>query len=94
MRDFKVYMVWGPDPQWGNGAGVKGYFASASEARSHIAYEKRDLRDKFGPRSEWPWPYDVVDYAIDVVRASSLNVNLSEYNSKDEVLEYLNEGLY
>jgi len=94
MKDFKVYVVWGPDAQWGDGVGVKGYFASASQARSYIASEKRDLRSEYGPRSEWPWPYNEVDYAIDVVWASGLDVNLSKYATKDEVLDALNEALY
>jgi hypothetical protein len=45
-----VYVVWGPDPQLGDGVGVLGYATSLRKAQAILRWE-REYEREYGPRS-------------------------------------------
>jgi len=91
MKDFTIYVVWGPDPKSEVGFSVKRYSSSVTEARKWIADAKSALKANFGKsRSQWPWPYRKINYFITTIKASEMLSRFDKYNSKEEAIDALN----
>ena len=107
MSLSKLYVVWGPTAEWADGSGPLFYTNDARSARDYIRSEMETTLDYVADGSTQRvdtyatarilagWPYDQVDYSIQVYKGEEL-ARLLAHNDltsadTETILEALNQ---
>ena len=87
----RIFVVWGPTAEWGNGTGPIGYFENLESAEFFIEGEERELRD-MADEALLSWPYEDAEFVPVEATLGELVPDYKEYGFSDveDVLDYLN----
>jgi len=94
QETVKVFTVWGPTAEWGDGFGPLAYFPTIEGAELFVEGEQASVRDADMQDS---WPYNQVDYSIeeqrleDVVPEEEVEGIVNDWD-EDEFFDYLNQN--
>jgi hypothetical protein len=83
-KRYRVWVVWGPTSEWGNGVGPLGYFRTKKEAESYLSYLKRKENE------EGMWSWRSVFECGYVVANDARDIGLEEEETLEEFVERMN----
>jgi hypothetical protein len=87
-RRYRVYVVWAPSLEWGDGVGPAGYFRTKHEARRYLA----ELKKREKEEGQWGWRSVFECGRIEVWDARDLGF-VPDEQTIDEFVEEMNSLL-
>ena len=95
-KQKRLYVVTGPSAEWADGWDYYGLYRTRYEAKDAVAWEKFYLRDAYGSRRNWPWPYNEIDFEIMPVSANDplvYDLIARQANETDATIEEIMDDL-
>jgi hypothetical protein len=85
-KKYRVWIVWGPTSEWGEGSGPLSYFKTKREAEWYLAELKRREKEE----GRWSWRSVFECGCIDVADARDIGIGMEPGETLDEFIERMN----